>query len=119
MTLSPSAYALSNAVDLYRFLGTQDEDAGLTETQYGAAFATAVPCSVQPDDPIRFLDDRTGRLVEKTPYNVFFATNYALKVNDKIAWTDDAGTVRKLFVFGTADQGGKGGTFVVTAEERL
>ena len=118
MPRSPSARALSNLCDLYRFLGNQDEDAGLAETQYGAAFATAVPCSVQPDDPIRFLDDRTARIIEKTPYNVFFRTDYSLASNDRITWVDDTGTTRNLYVFGTANQAGKGGAFVVTAEER-
>ena len=123
MPRSPSARALSNTVDLYRFVGKQDEDAGLSDVPGDAyaltPFAAAVACSVQPDDPLRFLDDRTGRLVEKTPYTIFFSTDYSLDLNDKIVWTDDAGATRNLFVFGTANQAGKGGVFAVTAEERL
>ena len=117
MALSPSAYALSNVVDLYRFTGAQDPDAGVAPGGYGAAFATGVACSIQPDDPVRMLEDGTARIVERTPYNVFFASDPGLKTDDKIVGTgDSAGVV--LFVFGTANQAGKGGTFVVTAEQR-
>jgi hypothetical protein len=118
MARSPSARALSNVVDLYRFTGTQDADGGVAPNPYGSALATAVPCSVQPDNPIRFFDEAIGRIVEKTPYNVFFATDYALKADDKIVWVDDTGATRNLFVFGTANEAGKGGTFTVHAEER-
>jgi len=117
MALSPSAYALSNVVDLYRFTGAQDPDAGVAPGGYGSPFASGVACSIQPDDPIRFLDGDTGRMVEKIPYDVFFASDPGLKTDDKIAGTgDSAGVV--LFVSGTANQAGKGGTFVVTAEQR-
>ena len=118
MTRSPSARALSNTVDLYRFVPAQDPDAGVAAGPYGAALATAVPCSVQPDDPVRFYDEQIGRIVEKTPFDVFFATDYALKADDKIVWVDDAGTRRNLFVLGTAGEAGKAGTFTIHAEER-
>jgi len=117
MAISPSAYSLSNTCDLYRFTGAQDPDAGVAPGPYGAPFATGVACSIQPDDPIRFLDDATGRLVERIPYDVFFAADPGLKTDDKIVGTGASSGV-VLFVFGTANQAGKGGTFCVTAEQR-
>ena len=118
MARSPSARALSNRCDLYRLTGTQDADAGLAPDQYGSAFATSVPCSIQPDDPVRYLDEKTGRLMEKTPYNVFFGADYALKADDKIVGSsvDPLWTGVELIVFGTANQAGKGGAYQVTAE---
>jgi hypothetical protein len=117
MLRSPSARALSNTVDLYRFTGTQDADGGVAASPYGVAIATSVPCSVQPNDPIRLVDKTTMRIVERTPYDVYFATNYLLQADDKIVWTDDAGTVRTLVVMGSANQAGQGGAFVVSAQE--
>lgn len=119
MPRSPSPRALSNTVDLYRFLGVQDPDAGVATNPYGTTLATSVPSSVQPDDPIRYVDEPTGRIIEKTAYTVIFATDYALRADDKIVWVDDAGTTRSLFVLGTANQAGKGATFAVHVEERL
>src|SRR3569623_2585427 len=120
MARSPSARALSNTVDLYRFLPVQDPDAGVAAGPYGAALATSVPCSVQPDDPVRSTDRSIGRIVEQTSYHVFFnddAADYALQADDKIVWTDDDGTERSLYVLGTVDEAGKGGTFTVHALE--
>src|SRR4051812_28349522 len=108
---SPSARVLSNTVDLYRFAGTQDADAGVAADPYGAALATSVPCSVQPGDPTRYVDEALGRIVEKTPYHVFFAADPALESDDKIVWVDDAGTTHNLFVSGTANEAGRGGAF--------
>ncbi len=120
MARSPSARALSNTVDLYRFAPVQDPDAGVAAEPYGTAFATSVACSVQPDAPVRYADQSIGRIVEQTGYHVFFddAADYALQADDKIIWTDDAGTERSLYVLGTVSEAGKGGTFTVHAEER-
>ena len=115
---SPSSRILTNTVDIYRYAPTQDADGGIAPSPYGAAAATAVACSVQPDDPMRLYDDKTGRIIEKTVYDVLFATDYSLKADDKLVWTDDAGTTRTLFVMGTANQAGRGGCFSVSAEER-
>lgn len=119
MPNSPSLMGLSNRVSLYRFTGAQDPDAGLATDSYDPAFATAVPCSVQPDEPMRYFDENTGRIAEKTPYDVFFVTDYSLRAHDKIVWVDNTGTTRNLIVFGSANQAGKGAAFVVHAEEQL
>jgi hypothetical protein len=115
---SPSARGLINRVDLYRFVPTQDEDAGVAANPYGAPFATSVPCSVQPALPTRELDDNAAKLVDKTTYDVMFATNYSLALEDKIVWVDNVGVTHKLFVRGNADQAGRGGAFVASCEER-
>ncbi len=118
MARSPSARALSNRVSLYRYTPVQDEDGGVSAGPYGAAFATDVACSVQPADPERFLDATTDRLIQKNMYNVYFASNYGLVTDDKITWVDSASITHALYVHGSADQSGKGGTFKVTTEER-
>lgn len=115
---SPSARCLPNRVDLFRFAPTQDEDAGVLANPYGAAFATAVPCSVQPAEPGRFVDRETSRGIQKTTYNVTFATDRGLVADDKIVWVDEAGTIHVLFVHGSADQAGRGAAFVVSCEEQ-
>lgn len=114
---SPSARCLINRVDLFRVVYTQDEDAGAVAS-YPTALATSVPCSVQPAAPERFLDERTGRLTQKTMYDVMFATNYSLRVDDKVVWVDTAGVSHNLYAHGNADQAGRGGTFVASCEER-
>lgn len=114
----PSSRCLVNRVSLYRFTPTQDEDAGVTADPYGAAFATDVPCSIQPAAPERFLENDTARLIQKTMWNVMFAANYSLATDDKIVWVDDAVVTHELFVRGNADQAGRGGAFVVSCEER-
>jgi|GEM_PF-3262948 len=116
---SPSARCLANRVALYRFLPAQDEDAGLSSSLYGAPFATNVPCSVQPAPPDRLLDPTLARVTESTRYHVMFRTNYSLNADDKIAWVDEAGATRELFVRGQADQAGRGAAFIAICEERL
>lgn len=113
----PSARCLPNTVDLYRFVGTKDAAGGITGTPYTTAFATGVTCSVQPSAPERFLDDRTGRLIQKTVYDVMFTANYSLKTDDRIIWVDNVGATRKLDVLGSDDQAGRGGVFVVNCQE--
>ncbi|SIN70098.1 hypothetical protein SAMN05444166_0234 [Singulisphaera sp. GP187] len=115
---SPSARSLPNRVALFRFSPTQNEDAGVDANSYGAAFATDVPCSVQPAEPERFLDNDTARLIQKTRWNVLFRDNYSLVADDKIVWADDVGVNHHLFVHGNADQAGRGAAFVVSCEER-
>lgn len=116
---SPSARCLPNRVDLYRFVAAKDAAGGVTGSPYGAAFATAVPCSVQPATPERGFDGDTGRLFQKTMYNVMFTQDYSLRTDDKIVWVDTAGATRNLFVHGNADQAGRGAAFVAQCEERL
>jgi hypothetical protein len=96
----------------------QDEDAGVTANPYGAAFATDVPCSVQPALPSREFDDTGARIVEKTMYDVMFRDNYSLKADDKIVWVDDVSVSHNLYVHGNADQAGRGAAFVVSCEEK-
>jgi hypothetical protein len=115
---SPSPRALSNTATLYRAVHTQDADAGDVPS-YGSALASAVPCSVQPADPERFLDPATGRLIQKTMFDVYFRTDYALVADDLIVWVDNAGISHNLYVHGSADQAGKAACFVVSTEERL
>jgi hypothetical protein len=114
----PSTRCLSNRVSLFRFMPVQDDDAGVAANPYGAAFATSVPCSVQPADPERFLDNDTARLTEKTMYDVMFRDNYSLKADDKIVWVDELGVSHELIVHGNADQAGRGAAFVVSCEEK-
>lgn len=114
----PSSRCLVNTVSLFRFAPVQDEDAGVAANRYGAAFATGVPCSVQPAEPERFLDGDTARLIQKTMWDVIFRDDYSLATDDKIVWVDTAGVSRKLFVHGNADQAGRGAAFVVSCEER-
>lgn len=114
--MEPSPQSLSNTVDLYRFGGTQDPDGGVIASY--TLIASSVPCSVQPDDPMRFLDEKTGRIIQKTAYSVFFATNYGLKADDKIVWADDLGNTRTIFVFGVDNEAGKNSVFVANCEER-
>lgn len=116
---SPSARALSNRVDLYRFVPVQDPDAAVAAGSYGAPLATSVPCSVQPRETVRSVDRTNGRVVEQCAYVVIFAADYALRADDKIVWLDDAGGTRELFVMGTINESGKAGAFTVRAEERL
>lgn len=113
----PSARCLPNTVDLYRFTPTKDAAGGITGSPYTTAFATDVACSVQPSAPERFLDDATGRLIQKTVYDVMFNVNYSLKTDDKIVWVDPAGATHKLFVLGSDDQAGRGRVFVVNCQE--
>lgn len=113
----PSARCLPNTVDLYRFTPTKDAAGGITGSPYTTAFETGVSCSVQPSAPERFLDDTTGRLIQKTVYDVMFTVNYSLKTDDKIVWVDTAGATRSLFVLGTDDQAGRGAAFVVNCQE--
>ncbi|WP_406699234.1 hypothetical protein V5E97_10190 [Singulisphaera sp. Ch08] len=115
---SPSSRCLVNRVSLYRFAPTQDADAGVAADSYGDAFATDIPCSVQPAAPARFLDNDAARLTEKTHFDVMFAANYELVADDKIVWVDEAGVSHNLFVHGNADQAGRGAAFVVGCEER-
>jgi hypothetical protein len=96
----------------------QDEDAGVATNPYGAAFATDVPCSVQPAAPERFPDNDTARIVEKTMYDVMFRDNYSLQADDKIVWVDDVSVSHSLYVHGNADQAARGAAFVVSCEER-
>lgn len=114
---SPSNRILRNRVDIYRVVRTQDADAGTLPT-YPTALATSVPCSTQPDLPTREFDDAANRIVEKTNWDVMFATNYSLTADDKIVFVDDASITRNLYVRGSADQAGRGGAFVVSCEER-
>ena len=114
----PSSRCLINRVSLYRFAPVQDEDAGVAANPYGAAFAADVACSVQPAAPERFLDGDTARLIQKTMWNVMFATDYSLATDDKIVWVDTAGVTRNLYCYGNADQAGRGEAFVVSCEER-
>jgi hypothetical protein len=113
----PSARALANRVMLYRAVRTQDEDGGEV-VAYGAVMAADVPCSVQPADPERFVDTTTGRLVQKTLYDVIFGHDYSLRADDKIVWIDNSSVSHNLYVHGSADQAGRGGCFVVSTEER-
>lgn len=115
----PSARCLVNRVDLYRFVAVKDAAGGVTGTPYTTAFATGVPCSVQPAAPERIFDPDTGRLIQKNMWNVMFRDNYSLGLDDKIVWVDDASVTRSLFVHGTADQAGRGAAYVVQCEERL
>lgn len=114
---SPSPRCLPNRVDLYRFTGTKDAAGGITGDSHPIAFATNVACSVQPAAPERFVDN-TDRLVQKTMYNVMFLQDYSLRLDDKIVWVDTAGAIRNLFVYGNADQAGRGSAFVAQCEER-
>lgn len=113
----PSARCLPNTVDLFRFAPTKDAAGGITGSPYTTAFATGVSCSVQPSAPERFLDDATGRLIQKTVYDVMFTQDYSLRTDDKIVWVDPAGATRKLFVLGSDDQAGRGAVFVVNCQE--
>lgn len=115
---SPSARSLPNRISLYRFAPTQDEDAGVEADPYGAAFATDVPCSVQPAEPERIIDGKASRLGQKTSYHVMFANDPGLVADDKLVWVDAAGTSHNLYVQGCADQAGRGAAFVVRCEER-
>lgn len=115
----PSARCLINRVDLYRFVAAKDAAGGVTGTPYTTAFATAVPCSVQPASPERIFDGDTGRLTQKNMWNVMFREDYSLRTDDKIVWVDTAGATRNLFCYGNADQAGRGAAFVVQCEERL
>jgi hypothetical protein len=119
MPRSPSPRILTNTVDLYRYTGAQDADGGVAADPYGTALASGVACSVQPDRPRRDLDPSTGRLAEKTPYRVYFATDHGLRAGDKIVWVDQTGKTRTLIVAGASDQAGKGGAIAVLAEEAL
>lgn len=114
----PSARCLVNTVDLYRFTPTMDAAGGITGDPYATAFAEGVRCSVQPALPVREFDDEGQRLVQKTMYNVMFAANYSLKIDDKIVWVDSASVPHNLYVHGNADQAGRGAAFVVSCEER-
>lgn len=115
---SPSARCLINRVDLYRFAAVKDTAGGVTGTPYTTAFATAVPCSVQPAAPERGFDGETGRLIQKTMWNVMFTQDYSLRLDDKVVWVDTAGATRNLYVHGNADQAGRGAAFVAQCEER-
>lgn len=116
---SPSSRCLINRVDLYRFTPTKDGAGGITGDPYTTPFATAVACSVQPAAPERGFDNDTGRLIQKTMWNVMFREDYSLRTDDKVAWVDTAGATRNLYVHGNADQAGRGSAFVVQCEERL
>jgi hypothetical protein len=116
---SPSARCLINRVDLYRFVATKDAAGGIAGNPYGTPFATSVACSVQPAAPERTFDFDTGRLIQKNMWNVMFNQDYSLRTDDKIVWVDTAGATRNLFVYGNADQAGRGGAFVAQCEERL
>ena len=115
----PSPRCLINQVDLYHFTGTKDAAGGVTGTPYTTPFATGVACSVQPAAPERGFDMATGRLTQNNMYNVMFLQDYSLRLDDKIVWVDAAGATRNLFVYGNADQAGRGAAFVVQCEERL
>lgn len=114
----PSPRCLSNRVALYRLSPTQDEDAGFGADPYGPPFATDVPCSVQPAQPVRVLDPATRRMVESTRYDVMFRDDHSLVVDDKLVWVDEAGTSHTLYVRGAVDQAGRGLAIVVSCEER-
>lgn len=115
----PSARALTNRVTLYRYAPAQDAEGGVAANPYGEPLAADVPCSVQPSEPMRYVDQTTGRLVQKTVHDVFFRDDHALAADDKIVWVDNAGVTHNLFVLGSTDQAGKGGCFMVSTEERL
>lgn len=116
---TPSARCFPNTVTIYKFNGDQDPDAGVAPNPYDATpIASNVACSVQPDEPMRFLDEKTGRIVEKQPYNVLFGVDYGLATDDKIVWVDPRGTTHNLYVFGVADQAGRAAMWEVHAEER-
>jgi len=108
---------MPNRVDLYRFTPTKDAAGGITGSPYTTPFATNVACSVQPSSPERFLDEATGRLTQKTVYDVMFNTNYSLKTDDRIVWVDNADVSHKLDVLGSDDQAGRGAVFVVNCQE--
>lgn len=114
----PSARILVNTVDLYRYTPTKDAAGGVTGDPYTTAFAEGVKCSVQPAAPERGFDNETGRLVQKTMWNVMFTQDYSLRTDDKVVWVDTAGATRNLYVHGNADQAGRGAAFVAQCEER-
>lgn len=114
----PSASVLKNRVDLYRFTPVQDPDGGVSADPYGTAFQTSVACSVQPQRPLRYIDETTGRIVQKQPVNVLFGSNPTLKIDDKIVWVDPAGTTHNLFVLGVNDNAGRGYMWTASCEER-
>src|SRR4051794_31324477 len=103
---NPSSRILANTVALYRFVPSQDPDAGVGADPY-ILLASVVPCSVQPHDPEREFD-ATGKVVESRAYDLVFATDHGLLANDKAVWVDGLGTSRNLFVSGSADQAGRG-----------
>lgn len=116
----PSAAVLRNRVDLYRFTPVQDPDGGVSANPYGTAFNLSVPCSVQPGETLRYIDDQTGRIVQKQVYKVLFGTDPGLKLDDKIAWVDSAGVTHSLFVLGSPiDNAGRAYMWTASCEERV
>jgi len=112
---------LRNRVDLYHETPTLTATTGPSVvgvgTQYPSPFAASVPCSVQPQEPRRSVDDEFQP--GTTEWIVLFGAPPGLKPNDLIVWTDDDGTTRYLVVTVVRNLAGRGASWKAECYERI
>jgi len=111
----PSARALPNKVDIYRFdktrAGAFDADRTLSDPYPATPDATGVRCRVSLE--YGALMDDMGRRSTSNNGLVVFGADHGLKLNDRIVW----GNIT-LYVEGQTDMAGQGAAWGVPVSSR-